>query len=184
MSELERRLVQGRECGECSACCVTLRIDEPTIKKPQDVPCSKLTSCGGCSIYESRPDVCRNWYCAWRVMPQLDDSWRPDRSEIMLRIHDSENGGLILQSIEKDSHVLTSEKVLGFVANFVEAEVPIYISVATKPGRCNAIVNLNDVFKPAVSSKDIQIAELVMLRAIEHAYQYETDPIRDIHRTY
>jgi hypothetical protein len=180
MTEIESRLVPGRECGECSACCVTLRIEEAALKKYADVPCPNLRREGGCGIYGSRPDVCRNWYCGWRVMEQLDDSWRPDRSNVIVRLHSDQEGGLILQSIGKASEVSTSERVLSLVGGCVEAGIPIYISVPTRPGRCHAIVCLNKNLANAVASRVFDAAKLEMLKAVECAYQVETDPIRPI----
>ncbi len=177
MSEFETKLVPGRFCGDCSACCVTLRIEEPNLKKLADVSCSKLLPEGGCGIYENRPGVCRSWYCGWRFMQQLDESWRPDRSKIIVRLGGVANGGLILQPLEKASELLTSEKVLEIVGGCVAGGVPIYISVQTKPDRCHALLHLNDPFKDAVASRNLQAVQIAMVKALEYAYQVATDPI-------
>jgi hypothetical protein len=71
-------LVANRECGECTACCVNLRIDEPGLQKKAGIPCPNMTPKGGCKIYSERPSVCRTWHCAWRYMSQLGEEWRPD----------------------------------------------------------------------------------------------------------
>lgn len=63
---LDDMLVKDRECGDCNICCTYLRIDELPVKKPQDVACSHLCE-KGCGIYETRPNVCRSWYCGWRI---------------------------------------------------------------------------------------------------------------------
>lgn len=180
MSGLESKLIPGRECGSCSACCVTLRIEEPTLKKLADVPCPKLLPEGGCGIYENRPGVCRSWFCGWRIMHQLDNSWRPDRSKIIVRLYSGRTGGLILQPLGKASELLTSEKVLSIVRGCVDGGVPIYISIRTKPDSCHALLHLNYAFKDAVASNNLQAVELEMLKAIEHAYQVETEPIAPI----
>jgi len=180
MTDTEDGLVPGRECGECSVCCVTLRIEEAALKKYADVPCPNLRPEGGCGIYSSRPDVCRNWHCGWRLMSQLDDNWRPDRSNIIIRLDSGRGDGMVLQPIGKASELLTTEKTLSFVAMCVEAGVPIYISVRTKPGRCNALVHLNEIFANAVASRVFETAKLEMLKTLERAYQAETDPIAPI----
>ena len=99
MSETEDGLVPRRKCGECSACCITLRIEDAALKKYADVACPNLRPEGGSGIYSRRPDVCRNWYCGWRLMKHLDDSWRPDRSEIIRRLHSSAEDRLVIQPI-------------------------------------------------------------------------------------
>jgi hypothetical protein len=180
MTDTEDGLVPGRGCGECSACCVTLRIEEAALKKYADVPCPNLRPEGGCSIYRSRPDVCRTWHCGWRLMKQLDDSWRPDRSNIIIRLDSGRGNGLVLQPIGKASELLRTEKVLSLVGGCVEAGFPVYISVPTKPGRCHALVQLNELFANAVASRVFEVAKLEMLKILERAYQTETDPIAPI----
>jgi len=43
----ESHLVPGRECGECTACCVVLHIDDKDLKKPADEVCTNLMEKGG-----------------------------------------------------------------------------------------------------------------------------------------
>ena len=76
-------LVQGRECGECTACCKFLEI--PELNKPVDVLCQHCTG-HSCGIYESRPAVCRGWYCVWRVEKELSDDVRPDKCGVMFSL--------------------------------------------------------------------------------------------------
>lgn len=70
-------------CGPCQACCVALKIEAPELRKKSGTPCSHLTE-KGCGIYETRPPVCRDFLCGWRLLPELDLSWRPDLSGVML----------------------------------------------------------------------------------------------------
>ena len=66
-----------RACGPCTACCVVLKIDVPQLRKKARVPCQHLTG-SGCGIYASRPPVCREFLCGWRLFEELGDDWRPD----------------------------------------------------------------------------------------------------------
>lgn len=77
------RSATGRTCGECSACCVRLRIDE--LNKDQEVRCRYLASGGGCSIYEKRPSSCRAFLCGW-LLGWGDEEDRPDKSGVLLAI--------------------------------------------------------------------------------------------------
>jgi len=72
-----------KTCGPCQVCCVALKIKAPQLRKDAQVPCPHLVA-KGCGIYESRPPVCRSFLCGWRLMPDLDASWRPDLSGVML----------------------------------------------------------------------------------------------------
>jgi hypothetical protein len=63
-----------RTCDGCDLCCSAPPIHE--FKKPPGQPCDKL--CGepgrSCSIYEKRPQVCRQFQCLWR----MTDRWLPE----------------------------------------------------------------------------------------------------------
>jgi hypothetical protein len=72
-----------KNCGACQVCCVALKIKTPQLRKPAQTPCPHLIE-KGCGIYEGRPTVCRSFLCGWRLLPELDASWRPDRSGVML----------------------------------------------------------------------------------------------------
>jgi len=71
-----------RQCGPCTACCTELQIEAPELHKKAGVRCSHLAA--GCSIYESRPGVCREFLCGWRLFAELTDDWRPDLSGVMM----------------------------------------------------------------------------------------------------
>jgi len=75
--------VPEKSCGPCQVCCVALKIKTPQLRKAAQAPCPHLAA-KGCGIYESRPPVCRGFLCGWRLMPELDASWRPDLSGVML----------------------------------------------------------------------------------------------------
>jgi Fe-S-cluster containining protein len=67
----------GRICGDCDLCCTVLRVDE--LAKRARQPCDKLRTDGpGCSIHQTRPDICRGYTCAW-LQGSFGDDDRPDR---------------------------------------------------------------------------------------------------------
>lgn len=72
-----------RECGPCRACCQELKIDTPELKKKAGALCSHHAG-AGCGIYDSRPPVCRQFLCGWRLDEALGDEWRPDLSGVLL----------------------------------------------------------------------------------------------------
>ncbi len=56
------------QCGACTVCCVVHVIRETN--KPGWTPCPHLGPVpelghDGCTIYEERPEVCRNFRCTW-----------------------------------------------------------------------------------------------------------------------
>jgi hypothetical protein len=67
----ERVAITGRTCGDCSLCCKLINVREP-LNKPRDVWCQHCRpGKGGCSIYDTRPDVCRGFACDWLVKPNF-----------------------------------------------------------------------------------------------------------------
>lgn len=51
----------ARYCMDCQQCCTVYHIDG--LKSARE-PCNNLTD-DGCSIYNSRPDNCKNFQCMW-----------------------------------------------------------------------------------------------------------------------
>lgn len=76
-----------RECGECSLYCKLTEItedDDPSIAKPIGEWCKHCRpGNGGCSIYESRPKLCRDFQCLWRS-GLLEDHWKPLECRMLL----------------------------------------------------------------------------------------------------
>lgn len=174
MSALE--LVPGRECGECTACCVSLRIEEPSLRKAPDVACPNLSCTGGCDIYPFRPMVCRTWHCAWRYMINLDADWRPDKCGLLMRLDDG--GGIVFQPVAESTALLGAVE---FIAELIKQQVPTYISIPTRTGFTNSRVQLNapDVVTAAVAGNLTQVASLLQ-GAIAFAACQQTDPERPI----
>jgi uncharacterized protein len=78
--------IWNRDCTLCGACCAAPDIS--SLLKPLGVPCVHLGSSCECTIYETRPQVCRNyapdWVCA-QVAPLLT---LEDRIARFLEIYD------------------------------------------------------------------------------------------------
>lgn len=80
-----------RSCGECTACCqgwLKAQIYEHEMKPGQ--PCPHATD-KGCGIYETRPELCRNFRCGWLIDSQHFPDWmRPDNSKVIVRFSAAE----------------------------------------------------------------------------------------------
>lgn len=99
-------LAPGRECGGCTACCKTLMIDVPALRKPAGVLCPNCVE-GGCGIYASRPEPCRTYNCLWRQVPTMHDGFRPDRIGVVFSI----------ESINPPQNPFEREFVIGRAVN-------------------------------------------------------------------
>jgi hypothetical protein len=153
-------LVPGRDCNECSECCITLMVDTPEFQKMPGRPCKHLCAGGGCSIYTTRFPVCRGWHCAWRYFDFLGEEWRPDRSGILLNFIEEEKlppgyeMGLIFSVASQPSGDL--DPSLGdFVARLITAGILVVVAVNGPPGHWPAQTHLNEAMKEAASAGDL-----------------------------
>jgi hypothetical protein len=69
-----------RECGPCTACCTILGVAE--LHKPVYVTCQHVCE-QGCSIYNARPQTCRDWSCDWKNGFVPGEDRRPDKLGII-----------------------------------------------------------------------------------------------------
>lgn len=166
-------LVADRNCGECTACCINLRIETEELQKPADVPCQHLCSTG-CGIYETRPSVCRTWYCGWRYMGQLGLEMRPDKLEIMVRIQD---GPSIVLQPTGGLEALLAMPALELLGSFVSSDIPTYISMPGKPGHTNVKLHLNPELAAPVHDRDLVGVAKAIVSALEFGSRTETDPL-------
>jgi len=167
-------LVSGRECGACTACCKTPKIDVPELRKLAGVLCPHCIEGVGCKIYPRRPPVCRDWHCAWRKMPYLTDHWRPDRCGVLICIVGEGEGippefpqaGLKFDIIDSP-RVLTWEPLIRFVGSEIEHGRPVFLGVPTPVGYERRKVFLNYSLAHAVALHQ----KTFMISALAAAYQ-------------
>ena len=72
----ESPLVPGRTCGSCTLCCTVMPVAE--LKKPIGIACPHVVAGKGCGIHPNRPPSCRQFFCGWRLDPNIDALWKPD----------------------------------------------------------------------------------------------------------
>lgn len=132
MTELSFTPLATRSCGTCVACCVTPRIATAEISKDANTVCTHCTG-SGCAIYETRPQVCRDYLCLWRKTAEMDDSWRPDKSGVILFAIDAPRGyassmGLELMLTEGEASI-RRPWFAPFVAQNVRARRAIFMTI-------------------------------------------------------
>lgn len=71
-----------RKCGSCTLCCKLVGVK--SLDKPPNKWCTHCDKSGGCKIYESRPDDCREFSCAWLINPSIPEDWYPLKSKMVL----------------------------------------------------------------------------------------------------
>jgi hypothetical protein len=75
-------LVPGRSCDGCTLCCKLMAIRE--LQKPRLAECSHCHIGVGCRIYTNRPAECAEFYCSYRLDPNLGEEWRPADCKIVV----------------------------------------------------------------------------------------------------
>ncbi len=138
----------NRNCGDCTACCVLPRIS-PTEDAffPQGkrgyTKCSHLkVGGGGCSIYEDRPSLCRDYMCLWRFgVINGDERRRPDNLGIMFTLDDM-GGRMVVEASELWDGAASTESVqymISIINKTVEVAIRFYgvpasMSIRENPG--------------------------------------------------
>lgn len=174
---LDKHLVHDRNCGECTVCCISLRIEEPELTKKTDVPCPNLSSMKGCAIYESRPGVCRNWFCGWRIMPFLNEEMRPDKSKVLIK---TDGVNFIFQPLtSQDVSSLLNKSVMEALGTLVINDISVQTSIPTRPGFTNAMFPVNEILKPSFEKMDLREGRQAMKKIIFRSRHAQTLPEKD-----
>ena len=78
-------VVPGRSCGTCTLCCKLFNV--PEVPKTAGKWCRHCEPGKGCRIYDTRPQMCREFLCGWMVSPGLGPEWKPERSKLIVQLH-------------------------------------------------------------------------------------------------
>src|SRR5262249_42888068 len=168
----EAGLVPGRECGTCTVCCSALPIDSDELQKLPGEVCTNCTG-HGCAIYNGRPRTCRGFYCGWRLLPQLDDDWRPDRSGVLI-VPQNENVPdrfalregiefMILGGVDAVRRPGFVETLMSFVRNGIAT----FIAIPGPVGHFATRVFINEVLNSSAARSDGNGAVAMILRILE-----------------
>jgi hypothetical protein len=124
-------LVSDRQCGECMVCCEYMPISTKGLIKPAETLCNHCIVNQGCSIYETRPNVCRTWHCLWRRDATMPDELRPDKSRMIfsLIVHDEE------RSLFENAHItcIAMKSKSDYTVPLVAATIQRYVEESVLP---------------------------------------------------
>lgn len=165
-----------RQCGPCTACCVELEIVAPELNKKAHKPCPHLGATGeknGCGIYESRPTVCRQFLCGWRLFDDMGEDWRPDLSGVMTMRWAPDELPAAWRSAPYGVHmvILGGEAAvlrpafIAYVTKLMGRGIPVFLSAASP------YILLNE-HVPAGADTDILKARLGELYPLLHAARF------------
>ena len=167
-------LVPGRDCGSCTACCTVLAVDKPEMQKEAGVPCRHCAS--GCAIYDTRPQLCRDYYCGWRQLPILDEEWRPDRSGVFVELEPVDDlTGISLVLIGNPLRTIRQAWFIAFVTTGVLGDVPLLLGIPGPRGYQGASLLLNTRQMRDAANTSPQhvktVLELELKRLREHDFE-------------
>lgn len=115
---------QVNPCGDCNVCCITPaiedeKIDGEILTQPKAAcdECENLKS-GKCSVYQKRPDICRNYLCAY-AMGSIDI--HPMENKCAWSFQVTPDGqGLLVGHAQNIEDVLSSEKIVMMISDVCE----------------------------------------------------------------
>ncbi len=114
-----------RSCDGCVACCVLLGV--PEIGKDQMTCCPKLDPVRpGCSIYETRPQPCRDFACLW-LQERLPSSARPKTCGVVFADQQT-FGEACVTATEIWDGALETEDIASMIAELAQSHLVITIS--------------------------------------------------------
>ncbi|MDG1995585.1 MAG: hypothetical protein P8J14_03755 [Emcibacteraceae bacterium] len=154
------KLVINKECGDCSACCHHIPIDQEDFVKLPNVDCEHLRKGGGCNIYKKRPKTCATWYCAWRYLSNLNDQWRPDLSGVLMDFTTkfipsefNKDTALTFKVIDKEKF-LSNTELTQFIIYLMAKNLPIFLSHGLEAGHSAISTILNPHLLDAAKEKN------------------------------
>jgi len=160
-------MVEGlpeRPCGDCSVCCTHMSINAPGFTKAPGLTCQHCRS-SGCGIYESRPDICRDYRCAWKYASWLRPDMRPDRSGIVIDFTECDDPAYELEArlfAYRDAADFERNPVPDVISSLIENRVLVYIARPGPTGLPGAKTAMNAGLGEAIRTRDLNrfMAEL------------------------
>ena len=96
------------ECGECTVCCILPALE--VLNKRAGEKCINCNN--GCTIYETRPEPCKEFRCIYHQNEVVNIALRPDKCGVMFElVADDLVVGTIDQTIE-------TKHLMGQIRNF------------------------------------------------------------------
>ena len=162
-----------RRCDSCTVCCTELQIETPQLRKQAGTACSHLCATG-CGIYETRPPVCQQFLCGWRLFAELTDDWRPDLSGVLVMRKApaelppnwrSADYGVELAIIGGEAAV-KRDGLADYAARLLARNIPVFLSAASPS------TLLNEHVDPAIALPDLR-RKLAQLYGLLHAARWK-----------
>jgi hypothetical protein len=156
--------LQDRECGECNACCNFLLIDDPPVRKLPNVLCEHWNGC--CKIYDARPNTCREFLCGWRLSSNFAENWRPDQSNILVRVLSRQPKLSVVFHLLAPLTENVTVELLHAIGAMIVSGNEVFLAVAGGPGENALRFSLGPAMAPSIASRNVDHARAVLDAAI------------------
>lgn len=174
-----------KSCGACSVCCKELMFDIAGRRILAGVMCPHAAPPQGCTIHQTRPEVCRAYFCGWHHLPSLSEDWRPDQSEVLISFRegpapDGKSGGIEFELIGARDRIFWLPLV-EYIATLIADNDPVFLSLPGDVGYQSPWVYLNDVapLKDAIANRDFAATTAALAQALQVCIDYPKTPLPD-----
>jgi hypothetical protein len=168
-----------KSCGACSVCCKDLTFAMDGALKPAGVLCPHATPPHGCGIHQTRPPVCRSYFCGWYYLPSLGEEWRPEQCGVLisLRAPDGITQGFDFTLLEDDQ--IGWLPLVRYIATLIVDGDPVYLSLPAEPGYQSPWVYLSDMaaLKDAIARRDLAATTAALKAALQRCRDYPKTPL-------
>lgn len=121
----------SKTCGPCTLCCKVFKIE--ALAKPAGAVCSHCAHGGGCDIHGSHPRECQDFVCQWLKFEQMPDSYRPDRTGVVLTVEPP--GEQLIATCDPASPMAwRNEPIYGFLKRYARGAVGTELRTYVRAG--------------------------------------------------
>jgi hypothetical protein len=130
-------------------------IDHADLQKLPGVTCPNC-KVGGCRIYETRPDPCRNFYCGWRYLPGLGNEWRPDKNGILIRFEKAPPGypPTAFQFLVFSGGDVVRPALIDYMMQLIGRRFAVFLALRGPEGFSDVKLFLNEYMTETVAKRD------------------------------
>lgn len=167
-----------KSCGPCSVCCKELTFELGGALKPAGVMCVHCRVPNGCGIHDTRPQICRGFFCGWHHLPSLGEEWRPEKSEILILFRegpapDGKMDGIEFELIGALDKIFWLPLV-EYIATLIEDGDAVYLSIPGDVGYQSPWIYLNTTpgLKEAIARRDLAATTALLRQALQVCLDY------------
>lgn len=181
-------VVNGRECSTCTVCCTILPVNTRELRKTANVLCQHCDEGRGCRIYESRPVVCRGFYCEWLLSSQVPATWRPDKSGIFVEriarehieeIPEGYAGEYAISLMLLRPDAIDRPALIETIVEYIARRVATFLTIPGPPGYLPAQIFLNELMETAVAKRDFAGIMIIVRQALAALSRQEFNRVPD-----